>query len=153
MSAFAGAIHAAAARRATSLTAGPKPRLRSDSISEAQPNRSRTIAGEPSDEPLSITQTSARPRSWSARSDSRQFASRSRVFQETTATVTEKSIWREKPPAGLEYPRDDRRRPGPRRRGGSRDLRSGVLHARRGASEQGPAVSHGSLDERGQADQ
>src|SRR5687768_15023601 len=88
MSAFAIAIHWESVLLAARFAADPKPRFSSDAIRFAHPKRSRTRSGDPSLDALSTTQTSARPLSTSGLSDSRQRASRSRVFHETTATVT-----------------------------------------------------------------
>ena len=88
MSAFAGAIHSDSVRLATRFTARPKPRFSSDAIRFAQPNRSRTSSADPSLDALSTTHSSTRPASTSEANDSRQRCSRSRVFQEMTATTT-----------------------------------------------------------------
>ena len=87
MSLLAGAIHSESVRSAIRLTAGPKPMLSSASIRFTHGKRCRTMSGEPSSDALSITHTSATPASASGANDSRQLASRSRVFHETIATV------------------------------------------------------------------
>src|SRR4051794_24419368 len=88
MSAFATPTHGAVVCRATRLTAGPKPRFSCEATSRTHGKRSRTSSGEPSLEALSTTHSSQRPESTSAANDSRQRRSSSRVFQETTATLT-----------------------------------------------------------------
>src|SRR3712207_7289575 len=59
-----------------------------DSTSDTQGCRSRTMAADPSLDALSTTHTSASPASAHGCSERRQRSSRSRVFQDTTATTT-----------------------------------------------------------------
>jgi hypothetical protein len=87
MSALAGATQSVEVRLATRFTALPKPRFSSDATRLTHGNRSRTRSAEPSSDALSTTQTSVRPRSCSGSNERRQRSSRSRVFQETTATA------------------------------------------------------------------
>src|SRR5689334_5846654 len=84
MSAFAGATNGASVRSATTLTARPKPTFSSSESSCTSGNSERTISADPSPDALSTTHTSA---SGSSASEARHSRSRSRVFQETTATA------------------------------------------------------------------
>src|SRR5579884_3251421 len=87
-SALAASSHGLAVRAATRLTAVPKPRLPGASTTCAHGAARRAAAADPSEDPLSTTHTAARPAATSGASEARQRSKSSRVFQETTATVT-----------------------------------------------------------------